>query len=354
MSEEYSKVLERMRNEYYRQTGMFPDENSDIQIKMKILAGELHALGVNIDWLKRQLNPETADGEYLNYHGSKLGLTRKPPAKASGTVRFYTGGELFSDYVIKAGTLVSTSGKNPVRFETTEAVILSAGADYADAKVRAVEGGSSGNVNTGEVSVMVSLLQPVSKVTNLSKFTGGTDEESDEDFRSRIVAAQSFPATGTNAAYYEKLALSVTGVGAAYVSPQRRGKGTVDIFILPNGAVEESQVLENLEALVLQERELGVDVDVLKATSVQGSVTVTIYPDEGYTFDTVKTNCSEAVQRKVSNLTIGEDLKLSDIGDALYHAQGVYDYKFDSSSSNITAGENRIITGVTLTMKEGV
>ena len=59
MSEEYSKVLERMRNEYYRQTGMFPDENSDIQIKMKILAGELHALGVNIDWLKRQLNPES-------------------------------------------------------------------------------------------------------------------------------------------------------------------------------------------------------------------------------------------------------------------------------------------------------
>ena len=241
-----------------------------------------------------------------------------------------------------------------MRFETTEAVILSAGADYADAKVRAVEGGSSGNVNTGEVSVMVSLLQPVSKVTNLSKFTGGTDEESDEDFRSRIVAAQGFPATGTNAAYYEKLALSVTGVGAAYVSPKRRGKGTVDIFILPNGAVEESQVLENLEALVLKERELGVDVDVLTATSVQGSVTVTIYPDEGYTFDTVKTNCSEAVQRKVSNLTIGEDLKLSDIGDALYHAQGVYDYKFDSSASNITAGENRIITGVTLTMKEGV
>lgn len=354
MSEEYSKILERMRNEYYERTGMFPDENSDIEIKMKILAGELHALGVNIDWLKRQLNPETADGEYLDYHGSKLGLTRKPPAKASGTVRFYSSGGILSDYIIKAGTLVSTAGKNPVRFETTETVILNSGADYVNAKAKAVEGGSSGNVNAGEISVMVSLLQPVSKVTNLSAFTGGTDEESDDDFRSRISASQGFPSTGTNAAYYERLALSVAGVGAAYVAPKRRGKGTVDIFVLPNGAVDESQVLENLENLVLRERELGVDVDVLKATSVQGSVTVTIYPDEGYTFDTVKTNCSEAVQRKVSNLTIGEDLKLSDIGDALYHTQGVYDYKFDSSSSNITAGENRIITGVTLTMKEGV
>lgn len=354
MSEEYSKVLERMRNEYYRQTGMFPDENSDIEIKMKILAGELHALGVNIDWLKRQLNPETADGEYLDYHGSKLGLTRKSPSKASGKVRFYSAGGLLTDYLIKAGTLVSTAGKNPVRFETTENVILSAGFEYVDVAAAAVEGGSSGNVNAGEISVMVSLLQPVSKVSNVSAFSGGTDEESDDDFRSRITASQGFPATGSNAAYYEKLAMSVTGVGAAYVSPKRRGKGTVDIFVLPDGAVEEDEVLENIETLVLKERELGVDVDVLTVSSVQGSVTVTVYPEEGYSFDTVKENCLQAVQRKVSNLTIGEDLKLSDIGDALYHAQGVYDYKFDSSASNISAGNNSIITGITLTMKEGV
>lgn len=354
MSEEYSKVLERMRNEYYKQTGMLPDENSDIEIKMKILAGELHALGVNIDWLKRQLNPETADGEYLDYHGSKLGLTRKEAVKATGTVRFYSAGGVMTNYTIVSGTLVSTAGKNPVRFKTTENVVLKAGASYADVKAAAIEGGSSGNVNAGEISVMVSVLQPISKVTNVSAFTGGTDVESDEDFRSRIMTAQSFPPTGTNAAYYEKLALSVEGVGAAYVSPRRRGKGTVDIFVLPNGAAAESVVLENLENLVLEERELGVDVDVLKATSVQGSVTVTIYAEEGYDFNIVKNNCTEAVQRKVSNLTIGEDLKLSDIGDALYHAQGVYDYKFDSLASNIIAGENRIITGVTLTMKEGV
>lgn len=354
MSEEYSKVLERMRNEYYQQTGMFPDENSDIEIKMKILAGELHALGVNIDWLKRQLNPETADSEYLDYHGSKLGLTRKSPKRAKGTVRFYSSGEIFTSYIIKEGTLVSTAGKNPVRFETTEAVVLSPGADYVDANAIAVEGGSAGNVNTGEISVMVSLLQPISKVTNLSAFTQGTDEESDEDFRSRILACQGFPPTGTNAAYYEKLALSVTGVGAVYVAPRRRGKGTVDIFVLPNGAVAESEVLENVRALMLQERELGVEVNVLSVSSAQGSVTVTIYPEEGYTFEAVKDNCTESVQRKVSNLTVGQDLKLSDIADALYHAQGVYDYEFDSGSENIIAGDNRIITGVTLTMREGV
>lgn len=354
MSEEYSKILDRMRNKYYEQTGMFPDENSDIEIKMKILAGELHALGVNIDWLKRQLNPETADGVYLDYHGSKLGLTRKPPSKASGTVRFYAAGVLLTSYTIKAGTLVSTAGKNPVRFETTESVTLTPGSDYVDAKVIAVEGGSMGNVGVGEITVMVSLLQAVSKVTNISAFTQGTDEESDEDFRSRIVSAQGFPPTGTNAAYYEKLALSVTGVGSAYVSPQRRGKGTIDIFILANGAVEESKVLENVKSLVLQERELGVDVNVTTASAAQGSVTVTIYPEEGYKFDVVKDNCSKAVQRKVNNLTIGEDLKLSDIADALYHAQGVYDYEFDSGSENIIAGENRIITGVTLSMREGV
>ncbi len=354
MSEEYSKVLERMRNEYFQQTGVYPDENSDIEIKMKILAGELHALGVNIDWLKRQLNPEMADGQYLDYHAAKLGLTRKSPAKASGTVRFYPSGNVFLDYTINAGTLVSTAGKNPVRFTTVETVVLHPGDEYVEALAVAVDGGSNGNVNPGEISVMVSLLFPIEKATNPQAFTGGTDEESDEVFRGRIKAAQGFPSTGSNAAYYEKLALSVAGVGAAYVAPQRRGKGTIDIFILPNGAVEEDDVLQNVKNLVLNERELGVDVEVLKATTVQGNVTVTIYPAEGYTFDAVKHKCVQAVTDKVSLLTIGQDFKLSDIGDALYHTQGVGDYKFDSSASNIIAGTNRIITSVSLTMKEGV
>lgn len=354
MSEEYSKILERMRNEYYQQTGTYPDENSDIEIKMKILAGELHALGVNIDWLKRQLNSDTADGEYLDYHAAKLGLTRKSPAKATGTVRFYPTGNVFMDYTINAGTLVSTAGKNPVRFMTLETVVLHPDEEYVQASAVAVEGGSNGNVNPGEISVMVSVLQPVERVTNTQSFTGGTDEESDEIFRSRIKAAQGFPSTGTNAAYYEKLALSVAGVGSAYVAPKRRGKGTVDIFILPNGSVDEAQVLQNVKNLVLAERELGVDVEVLKATAVQGNITVTIYPAEGYTFESVKNNCVQAVTEKVSLLKIGQDLKLTDIGDALYHSQGVEDYKFDSSASNIIAGSNRIITSVSLTMKEGV
>lgn len=353
MSEKYSEILERMRNEYYQRTGMFPDENSDIEIKMKILAGEIHALGVNVDWLKRQLDPDTADGEYLDYHGSKLGLTRKSPTKAVGSVRFYPIGSLFTSYTISEGTLVSTAGKNPVRFATTETVILGPGEEYVDANVIAVEGGSAGNVGPGEVSVMVSLLYPIEKVTNTGYFTQGSDEESDGDFRSRIKAAKSFPPTGTNAAYYEKLALSVTGVGAAYVAPQRRGKGTVDIYVLPNGAVEEDKVLENVKSLFLEERELGVDVAVYSAAEASGNVTVTIYAEDGYSFDTVRKNCSQAITRKVANLTIGQDLKLSDIADAIYHAQGVYDYKFDSSAANIVAGSNRIITSVNLTMKEG-
>lgn len=354
MSETYSEILERMRNEYYQRTGMLPDENSDIEIKMKILAGEIHALGVNVDWLKRQLDYKTSDGEYLDYHGSKLGLTRRSPAKAAGVVRFYSVGNAFSDYTIYAGTLVSTAGKNPVRFATTETVVLAQGQPYVDAGVTALEGGSSGNINAGEVSVMVSLLQLVESVTNLQAFTGGTDAETDEDFRSRIEAAQSFPATGTNAAYYQQLALSVLGVGAAYVAPLKRGKGTVDIYVLPNGAVQESELLENVKELFLEERELGVDVTVYKAVTASGSVSVTVYPKDGYSFETVKSNCSQGIMRKVANLKIGEDLKLSDIGEAIYHADGVYDYKFDSSASNITAGSNRIITSVSLTIKEGV
>ena len=68
MSENYSEILERMQTEFEKNAGYVPDDASDIGIRMKTLAGEIFSLESSIDFLKRQMFPTTATGEYLDKH----------------------------------------------------------------------------------------------------------------------------------------------------------------------------------------------------------------------------------------------------------------------------------------------
>lgn len=72
-----------------KNVGYVPDDASDIGIRMKTLAGEIFSLESSLDFLKRQMFPTTATGEYLDKHAEMRGLKRKPAIKASGKLMFY-------------------------------------------------------------------------------------------------------------------------------------------------------------------------------------------------------------------------------------------------------------------------
>lgn len=95
MSEAYSEILERMQTEFEKNAGYVPDDASDISIRMKTLAGEIFSLESSLDFLKRQMFPTTATGEYLDKHAEMRGLKRKPAIKASGKLMFYVERPLF-------------------------------------------------------------------------------------------------------------------------------------------------------------------------------------------------------------------------------------------------------------------
>ena len=83
-----SGYLSAMRAEYRRLTGTLPGEDSDIGIRMALLANQLELLEEELTALKRSADPETAEGAMLDRHADSRGLRRKEAATATGLLCF--------------------------------------------------------------------------------------------------------------------------------------------------------------------------------------------------------------------------------------------------------------------------
>jgi uncharacterized phage protein gp47/JayE len=143
---------------------------------------------------------EDATGNELTKKCRNLGVYRKEAIRATGVVTFSRSDPASSDITIPAGTAVETLEQDPVQFETTSVVTLSSGTSSVDATVRAVNGGSDGNVGPNAIQVMPSPPAGIDTVTNqqatgdptLTDTSGdplvpGRDRESDQSLRDRVL-----------------------------------------------------------------------------------------------------------------------------------------------------------------------
>ena len=61
----YEEILRRMEQVYLEQAGFVPQADSDLGIRLRVLAGEVYNLHSGILWLNREAFPQTATGERL-------------------------------------------------------------------------------------------------------------------------------------------------------------------------------------------------------------------------------------------------------------------------------------------------
>ncbi len=326
----YNDILERMILKYKELSGNEISNESDIMIRLKVLAGEIYSQKTSEDFLLRQMFPTTATGRYLDMHAAERGLNRKSAIKTKGKLRFYCDQAATQNITVPKGCIVCTYNDG-VRFECDNDYTIEAGQTYVTADVTALEAGAVGNVNGGTITVIVTPVAGVDRVYNGAVFKGGVDEETDESLRQRLLDSYKNVSNGTNKAYYKSLALSVAGVYSVGVIPKNRGTGTVDVFVCAQGEEVSSDVLGEVNELLQTQREVNVDVRAFNASGTYVQFCVEIAVAEGYDFNTVKEKCIENVENYISALGIGQDVLLSNIGDILHHTEGVYNYNFITS-----------------------
>lgn len=342
----YNTILGRMKDKYRELSGYDVPELSDIDIRMKVLAGEIYKNEVNLDFVKRQISPSTATGAYLDAHASDRGLSRKPAVKAKGLVRFYTEIPLQSDVSVPAGTVVATSGSQAVSYTTDSDITIARGSSGASAQCTAVIGGVSGNAAVGKVNVLVTNVIGVDGVTNLYPITGGTEEEGDDELRKRVIDSYKNISNGSNKVYYRNLALSVEGATSVNVVPNVRGAGTIDLYVASGRAAAPVSVVNAVSALVNSEREMNVSVYVFTADLKTFTIGINALKKIGYTDAAVEANIRASVDRLIDSVEVGDSVSQNMLGAAILSAEGVRDFSWLSGYNNQCAVDPEEIAGL--------
>lgn len=327
-----------MKDRYRELSGFTPENESDIMLRLRVLAGELYEQAVYADFINRQLSVETAQGEYLDGHAAMRGLSRKAGTKASGEVVFTAAEQEHDTITIPQGTVVCTASDG-LRFITDENVDIPYFAGSAAAAVTAAEVGSAYNIGAGTIGVVMTPVMGVGGVTNNEDFSGGSDTESDDALRQRVINSYREISNGTNAAYYRSIAMETDGVYSATVVGGARGAGTVDVYVCGQGTPPDQSVLTSLQAKYNEARELNVDVRVQLPTAVSVNLYIGLVPEDGYNITELADTVKSKVRDYITMLGVGQDFLLSNVGEILYHTPGVADYKFQE-----TYGGNRTIT----------
>lgn len=330
--ESYEEILSRMKEEFENLSGFNPDEASDIGIRLKVLAGEIFALSANVEWLKNQMFTKTATGEYLDLHASERGLARKEAKKAKGTLTFSRSSTLDYDVEIPQGTVCSLSGTEGIRYVTTEEATLTAGNLTVEVPAESELGGNDKNTGQDTIVVMVTPPVGITSVTNESAFTGGTNAESDDVLRERILESYRNISNGSNKAFYKEEVLKYDGIHSASVIPTARGTGTVDIYVAGKGELASADLISTIQSDISNLRELNLDVQVKSPTLVNVDVIMSITLKSGYVFSEVRSECQNVINEFFDNLSIGKQVIFAAMGHKIFEIEGIKNYSFNAGS----------------------
>jgi hypothetical protein len=178
---------------------------------------------------------------------------RYPGVRASGVMKFSRTSAALYDIVIPAGTLcaMTTEAGQLIKFQTTEATTMVTGQTLAYAAAAALNIGNEGNVANNTIKTILSPVIGISNCTNDAPFTGGTDQEADEDLRKRAL----YTIWVTGKATVPLVQEHVAGVeGVREVKVETLGQGDVLLVVDSEGGIGDPEpaignmIRENLAA----------------------------------------------------------------------------------------------------------
>ena len=306
-------------------------------IVARMSAGTEHGLYGYLDWLARQLMPDTAEEEHLERWASIWGGSRKAAGHASGDVSI-TG---TPGAVLPEGTICLRS--DAVRYAVvSDATVGEDGTGTAF--LSAVDAGTAGNAPIGTILAFASPVSRLdSRVQATDGLTGGTDEETDESLKSRLLTTiQRTPMGGTQADY-EQWALEVPGVTRAFVT-QEMGRGTVTVRFMMDGTypdgVPKDGDRQAVAAHIETVRPVTADVYVVLPVADPLNLRLRITPDTAAIRLAAETNLWAAVRR---DAVPGGTIFLSRLHEALSLTEKEEDHVIISPTANVTPETGHIV-----------
>lgn len=272
-------------------------DTSPIPTALGPAAYALEGFYISLNQVQLAAYIQTATGQALDYLAVIAGLTRYP---ASAAVRL----GIF-DMAVPIGSRYSTiNGADSINFQATAATTGETEGDYYY-QLTAETPGSIGNEYTGPI-LPITAIPGLNSAQITDILVPGDDEESDEDFRARIIEALNDRPFGGNIASYRTYIMDIDGVGAVQVYPTWNGGGTVKCSVLGADFLPASPTLvENVQNAVdpppnqglgLGTAPIGAQVTVVAPEELTVNVSATLQLASGYAIGQVQTPIQQAIE----------------------------------------------------------
>ena len=321
---------------------------SVLAVLARVNAGAFHLLYEYLDFQARQLFISTADEAGLEAHSSEYGVPRNDAVAATGSGAA-TG---TNGVVIPAGTELQSTDDELYTTDDEETVV----GGTATLDFTASVAGADGNDDAGIILTFVSPIAGLSTSVTVDAdgITGGTDEETDDDLRDRVLTRKRQPPHGGADFDYEAWALEVSGVTRVWSFPQYYGVGTIgvafvrddDAAILPD-ATQRAAV----RSYIVEHEDPGTGLTVgcpvtaepglfiIELNSYAVNFEIAIYPNTSTVQDAIEDNLKDLIEREGGP---GETIYLSEINEAISNAAGEERHTLTSPVADVGAAVNQV------------
>ncbi len=332
----------------------------------------------------------TASDEALTRKCRNLGVLRREPKKATGVVTFSRDSAATTDYTIPEGTIVETLESNPTQFETTDVVTLQSGDTTVTATIRALVGGTDGNVGANAIQSMPSPPTGIEQVTNnnatgdptLTDTNGnplreGKDRESDNALRKRTLDTDAV-SEGPSENGIQKAIADVSGVISVNVTSNQEnatvngiGPYRTEVVVFGGNTVAIAETLvETMSATTVLRLQGGVNgtketadvfstlldqtitVPITRPSKTDIQLTVSVIHNNNYVGDAVVKDAivdyiggTFSDSTTTTGITIGENVLLNRVENGVEDVRGVEFANVTFADTNNDGNDDRTTDG---------
>lgn len=307
-------------------------------------AGTAHLLYGYLDWVAKQVMPDTAESEYLERWSAIWGIRRKPAEFANGSVTFV----VIADSAIPAGTIIQR--QDGIQYRALAAATVAG--TTATVSVQAVLTGDDANMLAGG---RVKLLSPIAGVQAAGTvaaggISSGSDVESDDRLRERLIARIQQPPQGGAEADYVQWGLEVAGVTRVWPYPMQLGPGTVTVLFVtdddPSGIIPSPAKVAEVQAHIDTVRPVTAEVFVAAPIADPLNPTISLNPNTLAVREAVTAELQDFLIR---DALPGSTTLISRLREAVSIAAGESDNVVTSPAGNVPHATGHIATLGTIT-----
>lgn len=300
----------------------------------RIISEQSNSLFGFLQYHVKQAFPQLASAEYLRRFAELYAVPEIPPEFSRGSVTM-TG---TNGVVVPQDTSLRRADGR--LYLTTTEVTIDAGT--AVAPVIAVEAGADGDAEAGTVLTFESAQAGVAvqTVVDVNGLTGGSDVESDESLRERVLLRIQKPPAGGTVYDYQRQAKLYPGVTDVFVNPLQDGPGTVGVAPLFYDRDDPIPVAGDLSAIqaLLDDpffKPVCADVNVYALDPIEVDFTLEIEPDNSAVRAAVIAELQALFRREA---TPGGVILISHIREAISSAAGETDNTLTTPNADIDLG----------------